>query len=1046
MELILRVHASAGRVDDVIAIVDPAHTVGELTAALCDHLGSTSDSASLTCARLGHTLAAGEPVAECDLMSGDAVIVGSGDVPGGARRVPARAVTADLIAGPDSGRSRLLLPGRFSIGRGLDADLILGDPSVSRHHADVEVDHTWQVIVHPMPDTANGITVNDVEIDQPRVVSGDDVIGLGGTRLALRPFERSEHEHLDRLGQIEFHRTPYRPPIVIERATDPIGPIPARPEPRRLQIFAVLAPLAAGLAMYAFTRQVHFLALTLISPVVMVATAIEDRRSGRRNFAEQLATFREGLGVHRGRLEALRHAERLDRLRAAPDLADLVRRAELRTIDLWARGRTAPDFLNLRLGLGTTHVQFPIEFEPGGDDDLRDEASAAVSGIEQIDNVPVSVDLCADAVLGVHGERRLVDGIVSSLAIQAATLHSPEDLTIVAAVSGDRPLEWLKWLPHLRSVASPLPGGHLATTSSDADAVVDRLIEVATFRTVDGADRAGERRWPRILLFLDAELAPDPAEVSRLLDAAPGAGISVVWLAAQAADVTRYATRTLAVRRSAGAAMVGRLWSTDPEVPEQQLEVEHLRRRLADRVARALAPIRDASTASLATSIPRTAPLLDVLGVGKPDADWVGHRWQQATGYHLRFPVGLGAAGNVELDLVHDGPHTLIGGTSGSGKSELLQSMVASLAVHHPPTRLNFLFVDYKGGASSQVFERLPHTVGYVTNLSAELSLRALTSLRAELNRRMAIMEGRAKDLPEMLEVAPDEAPPSLVIIVDEFATLVKEVPEFVEGVIDIAQRGRSLGIHLVLATQRPSGSVNENILANTNLRISLRMLDRTESTSIIDSPDAADIPVPLRGRGLARLGPRQLVEFQSAFAGAPLISGETQQPVLVGSFVGSDDSPRAMPTVSGTGEPTAITHLSAVIDAVVDADRRAAHPAPRRPWRDVLPGLVTLDQIRADPAVSDPLVAPGSPPRGRADRCAGTAGSASRRRRSRGGRWLAGVRQRWVGQDHPAAHRRGVARPCRPDRPGRSDRVRLRLAWVGRTEVVAVGHRRCHR
>ena len=152
--------------------------------------------------------------------------------------------------------------------------------------------------------------------------------------------------------------------------------------------------------------------------------------------------------------------------------------------------------------------------------------------------------------------------------------------------------------------------------------------------------------------------------------------------------------------------------------------MEQLRSDVADRVARALAPIRDASTASLATSIPRTAPLLDVLGVGMPSPDWVTEHWLADTGYGLGFPIGMGVDGPFWLDLVQDGPHTLIGGTSGAGKSELLQSMVAALAVHHSPTRLNFLFVDYKGGASSTVFGVLPHTVGYVTNLDAELSLR----------------------------------------------------------------------------------------------------------------------------------------------------------------------------------------------------------------------------------------------------------------------------------------------------------------------------------
>ena len=245
----------------------------------------------------------------------------------------------------------------------------------------------------------------------------------------------------------------------------------------------------------------------------------------------------------------------------------------------------------------------------------------------------------------------------------------------------------------------------------------------------------------------------------------------------------------------------------------------------------------------------------------------------------MRAPIGIGPSGPLELDLVEHGPHALIGGTSGAGKSELLQSIVAALIHEYPPTRLTFLFVDYKGGAASVVFNDVPHTVGYVTNLEASLSLRALTSLRAELNHRMRLMEGKAKDLAEMIERYPDEAPPSLVIVVDEFATLVKEVPDFVAGVVDIAQRGRSLGVHLILATQRPSGSVNDNILANTNLRISLRMLDSIESKTIIGVGSAAEIPLPLKGRGFAKLGPRDLIEFQSAFTGAPLTQEDEVDP-----------------------------------------------------------------------------------------------------------------------------------------------------------------------
>ena len=200
-----------------------------------------------------------------------------------------------------------------------------------------------------------------------------------------------------------------------------------------------------------------------------------------------------------------------------------------------------------------------------------------------------------------------------------------------------------------------------------------------------------------------------------------------------------------------------------------------------------------------------------------------------------------------------------------------------------------------------------------------------------------------------MLEIAPAEAPASLVIVVDEFATLVKEVPEFVAGVVDIAQRGRSLGIHLILATQRPSGSVNENILANTNLRISLRMLDRPESTAVIGSPEAADIPVPLKGRGYARLGPSALIAFQSAFCGAPLTSEESIQPVLVARFEHTDDSPKA-PPASKPGTTATTTHLDAVLEAIDGASRSLTLPEPIRPWRDVLPELVTIDDVLGDP------------------------------------------------------------------------------------------------
>ena len=170
------------------------------------------------------------------------------------------------------------------------------------------------------------------------------------------------------------------------------------------------------------------------------------------------------------------------------------------------------------------------------------------------------------------------------------------------------------------------------------------------------------------------------------------------------------------------------------------------------------------------------------------------------------------------MDLRADGPHALIGGTTGAGKSELLQTLVASIAASHTPERVTFLLVDYKGGAAFKECVDLPHTVGMVTDLDGHLVDRVLVSLRAELRRRERVLHHHgAKDILELERRDPLNAPPALVLVVDEFATLAKELPGFVDGVVSIAQLGRSLGIHLILATQRPAGAINDNIRANTH-------------------------------------------------------------------------------------------------------------------------------------------------------------------------------------------------------------------------------------
>lgn len=234
----------------------------------------------------------------------------------------------------------------------------------------------------------------------------------------------------------------------------------------------------------------------------------------------------------------------------------------------------------------------------------------------------------------------------------------------------------------------------------------------------------------------------------------------------------------------------------------------------------------------------------------------------------LAAPVGCSAAGDVILDLVVDGPHAVIGGTTGSGKSELLIGWVLSMAAMHSPAEVNFLLVDFKGGAAFAALETLPHTVGTITDLDEQTARRALDSLRAELKfreRELALAGARSVDDHDGLT--------RLVIVVDEFQAMLADYPELHTLFSDIAARGRSLGVHLILCTQRPGGVVRDGVLANADLRISLRVNNHSDSSAVVGADDAARIPATARGRAIVRMGGDTPVPVQFALAG-PALAG----------------------------------------------------------------------------------------------------------------------------------------------------------------------------
>ena len=390
-----------------------------------------------------------------------------------------------------------------------------------------------------------------------------------------------------------------------------------------------------------------------------------------------------------------------------------------------------------------------------------------------------------------------------------------------------------------------------------------------------------------------------------------------------------------------------------------------------DRVSRALAPLRSVRQPRLA-GLRGSATLGEVLGEPRVTATSVLARWAEATegGQAASVPVaavGFRADGLHRIDLRQDGPHILVGGTTGSGKSEFLRTLVTSLALGSPPADLAFVLVDFKGGAAFGPCADLPHVVGMVTDLDNHLVARALTSLGAELRRRERIFAAAAvSDLDAYLRCRGpgDEPVPRLVVVVDELRALVDEVPEFVSGMVRLAALGRSLGVHLVLATQRPSGVVTPEIQANVNLRVAFRVRDRADSLDILDDGSAADLPPDSPGRALARGGDGALVAFQAAIVAPDPESGGPH--LSVGAVEGSPTDAGRRHVVSHTGQPSGrdaaderLAEISAVVSAVAEAQRRTGGPLPRPPWLAPLPPRVDFPPQRHG-AAADAGVAVG--------------------------------------------------------------------------------------
>lgn len=544
--------------------------------------------------------------------------------------------------------------------------------------------------------------------------------------------------------------------------------------------------------------------------------------------------------------------------------------------ELFDRTDKDKDFLCAYLGRGTQKANRVIDWKTKEQLETKDEISLIPEQIynefEYINNSPISISLKNANVIGVVGDKSNTETLCRNMIMDLAVRHYYGDVRFVALL--DEENEKWNWIRHIPHFLSESNRRNIVFNTESRNNIFEYLYQLLS-------TRQGMKKFEGIhyVVFVLNEHGIKNHPLSKFMECAEKLGVVFIFFEEREEDIPLNCSNIIKLKSDT----VGHLYKSDNAAEVTEFIYEKVDDVTIRRIARRLFPVY-CEEISLESSLRKTISFFELLQIyAASDLD-LGARWAQSRIYEsMASPLGVNSKDEIVYLNLHEkahGPHGLVAGTTGSGKSEILQSYILSAATLFHPYEIGFVIIDFKGGGMVNQFKKLPHLIGAITNIDGKEIDRSLKSIKAELMKRQSLFaEANVNHIDKYIKLYKEgkvQIPlPHLVIIVDEFAELKAEQPEFMKELISAARIGRSLGIHLILATQKPAGQVNEQIWSNSKFKMCLKVQNEEDSKEVLKSPLAAEIREP--GRAYLQVGNNEIFElFQSAYSGGPAVVSDS--------------------------------------------------------------------------------------------------------------------------------------------------------------------------